>query len=601
MESTPPGRIFVSYARVDQERVRRIAELLSCSWSVWWDEEVPPGRHFDQVIEEVLNAACCVVVVWSSASIKSHWVRAEAAEGLARHVLIPVKIDEVAPPLQFRQLQTVNLVGWDGRAVTREVERLHAAVAGLHPALVEEAVGAHSKASLLVRPQISSPDERLSCEASTKPATAAGPSPTQPYTHHLAGDARLELVWIPAGRFRMGDEGADQVEVTLSRGFWMGKYPVTQRQFEMVMGKNPSHFQESGPDAPVDQVSWDEANAFCRRLTENLAVLGRFSELEYRLPTEAEWEYACRAGSRTRFCFGDSESQLGDYAWDAANSGGATHPVGQKKANAWGVHDLHGNVREWCQDWLHDYPQGPVTNPTGPAVAPAASRRRNASPLPVTVTSLRLGTTTSVSGSSWRPSQMPYNREHGEAGCDARVVASGGQLGGEVQRTVQHAPDLDAVDGLAVEDEVAAVSFNAPRTNLGESKVGTATSCTWMPREELEGVVSGDQKRTRCARIVPSDVAGGALEIAEDELALRPARVHPRLVRIFWMWVRSPGRKRPLAASASLSPACGGVSGRSASWLTSWGHTKASSSALSDGDNRSMACLISITVLTTGS
>ncbi len=110
----------------------------------------------------------------------------------------------------------------------------------------------------------------------------------------------------------------------------------------------------------MEQVSWDDAQEF----------LGKLNLMEktntYRLPTEAEWEYACRAGSTTRFCFGDEEAELEDYAWYEENSEGKTHPVGQKQPNAWGLYDMHGNVWEWCQDWYGDYPAGPVTDPRGP-------------------------------------------------------------------------------------------------------------------------------------------------------------------------------------------------------------------------------------------
>ncbi len=177
---------------------------------------------------------------------------------------------------------------------------------------------------------------------------------------------RLELCRVPAGTFRMGSEREEPIHaVTLTRDFHLGKYPVTQAQWAAVMGANPSAFE--GPDRPVEQVSWDDCQAFVERL-------GAAGEWTFRLPTEAEWEYACRAGSAGTFCFGDDERRLGDYAWYAANSGAETHPVGRKRPNAWGLHDMHGNVWEWCQDFWGDYGADPVTDPQGAAPGLVSAR-----------------------------------------------------------------------------------------------------------------------------------------------------------------------------------------------------------------------------------
>ncbi len=204
----------------------------------------------------------------------------------------------------------------------------------------------------------------------------------------------MKLKLIPAGEFMMGlrkswqelvrlfdwDEDVakgltgeqPQHRVRITRPFYLGVYEVTQAEFEEVMGKNPSMFPKGGGGAeevsgkdtssyPVEMVSWEDAVEFCKRLS---AKEGK----TYRLPTEAEWEYACRAGTTTRFGFGDDPASLGEYAWYRDNSDWKTHSVGEKKPNAWGVHDVHGNVWEWCADWYDGdyYIDAPTDDPSGP-------------------------------------------------------------------------------------------------------------------------------------------------------------------------------------------------------------------------------------------
>ena len=187
-------------------------------------------------------------------------------------------------------------------------------------------------------------------------------SPSSPWTN----SPDKEFVWIPAGEFLMGspsyDEGRDsderQHEVRISQGFWMGKYEVTQGEWESVMGANPSSFDECGSPCPVETVSWNDVQEFIRSLNERETGRG----YRYRLPTEAEWEYAARAGTtETR------HGELDEVAWYGDNSGHSTHPVGQKRANAWGLHDMLGNVWEWTGDWYGEYPAGKVTDSGGPS------------------------------------------------------------------------------------------------------------------------------------------------------------------------------------------------------------------------------------------
>ncbi len=183
----------------------------------------------------------------------------------------------------------------------------------------------------------------------------------QPITNSIG----MKLKLLPAGQFVMGSDQreADKRthQVTLTKPFYVGIHEVTQEQYEKVMGTNPSGFK--GPQNPVEQVSWEDAVEFCRKLSElpEEKAAGRV----YRLPTEAQWEYACRAGTTTEYSFGNDAESLGEYSWFFANSGGKTHAVGQKLPNAWGLYDMHGNVFEWCMDRYGDYPRGSVTDPVG--------------------------------------------------------------------------------------------------------------------------------------------------------------------------------------------------------------------------------------------
>lgn len=175
---------------------------------------------------------------------------------------------------------------------------------------------------------------------------------------HVKSGVRLRL--IPAGEFDMGSPETEQGRLTdegpvrrvrIREPFYMGKTEVTQAQWKAIMGakNNPSLWRGDG--LPVEQVSWEDAGSFCAKAGEGL-----------RLPTEAEWEYACRAGTTTQWYFGDDAGALGDYAWYSENSGGRTNEVGKKKPNAWGLYDMYGNVSEWCEDTYHDSYNGAPDN-----------------------------------------------------------------------------------------------------------------------------------------------------------------------------------------------------------------------------------------------
>ena len=205
------------------------------------------------------------------------------------------------------------------------------------------------------------------------------PPPERARAEPQAGDTRefagMEFVWVPPGEFVMGSDSEHAyprerplTRVRISRGYWLGRYEVTQGQWRTVMGNNPSGFDECGSDCPVEQVSWEDAQAFMQALNAREQGLG----VQYRLPTEAEWEYAARAGTRGDTYAGNLTDPAGRdpvlerIAWFDENSGGRTQPVGQKAPNAWGLHDMLGNVWEWVQDRYGGYPGGSVTDPAGP-------------------------------------------------------------------------------------------------------------------------------------------------------------------------------------------------------------------------------------------
>ena len=183
-------------------------------------------------------------------------------------------------------------------------------------------------------------------------------------TVDLGGGVKLEMVYLEQGQFQMGSKTGHTV--TLSQGFWIGKYEVTQSQYEQITGSNPSFFK--GSNRPVESVSWKDAMAFCRKLSSRTGQT-------FTLPTEAQWEYACRAGTSTAFSFGNclntsDANYNGNYPMKGCSKGQnrkTTWDVGNGRTNGWGLVDMHGNVYEWCLDWHGGYPSGNVTEPAGPA------------------------------------------------------------------------------------------------------------------------------------------------------------------------------------------------------------------------------------------
>jgi len=251
------------------------------------------------------------------------------------------------------------------------------------------------------------PQEDTTKEPAPKPLQPEERGDIQPEAGHVVTNSiGMKLVYIPAGSFMMGsgDSAAQlareydteeewfadefpQHEVRISKGFWVGQTVVTQIQYESVMHDKPwsvASFVQENPNNPAIGVRWDDAMEFCRKLSRQTGE-------PYRLPTEAEWEYACRAGTTTRFSFGDADTLLDDYAWfdsidkiaNLVRQGyqAFVHPVGQKKPNPWGLYDMHGNVFEWCSDWygIDYYSNSPSVDPHGPSSGETRSMRGGSS------------------------------------------------------------------------------------------------------------------------------------------------------------------------------------------------------------------------------
>ncbi len=221
------------------------------------------------------------------------------------------------------------------------------------------------------------PQERAPAPAAGSPQEAADSNKPAAVSSKTGTDSRMEMVQLPGGRFMMGDK--DEIDATphevVVSSFFMDKHLVTQEQYQKVMGGNPSRWK--GDKNPVEQVRWSDAVRFCNKRSQLEGFQPcydtntwqcSFGANGYRLPTEAEWEYACRAGTATAFFFGDAPAKLGDYAWFDKNSGGHPRPVGQKQPNPWGLYDMCGNVWQWCHDFyqVDYYSEAPRQDPRGP-------------------------------------------------------------------------------------------------------------------------------------------------------------------------------------------------------------------------------------------
>jgi formylglycine-generating enzyme required for sulfatase activity len=388
-EQTPP-KVFISYSHDSQQHAARVLKLsdVLCSWGFdcHIDQyELAPANWHTWMQSRIKEADFVLVVCtetycrrfegretrptgvgWEGGIITTELYQRQQDKA-AKFIPVVFSADDhehipaLLQPTHRHQINIETLDGGNPRA-NQSSENLCRHLAG-KPRAVKPKIG-----QIIELPPINHRedfDEPVIKPASPiiqppTPKIVAPPKPQiihQNFTEDLGKGIKLEMIAIPGGSFLMGSEDFADTKpvhrVTLSP-FHIGKFQVTQAQWQAVMKTNPSRFK--GDTLPVERVSWTDAFEFCLKLSEKTGN-------EYRLPTEAEWEYACLAGSTGKYCFGDDEALLEKYAWYNKNSGGKTHPVGQKKTNNWGLCDMQGNVWEWCEDLYGRYSPQLTINP----------------------------------------------------------------------------------------------------------------------------------------------------------------------------------------------------------------------------------------------
>src|ERR1044072_3272180 len=354
--SSPAVRVFFSYAHEDQELRDRMEEHLSILKrqgiiSTWHDRKIGVGREWAKGIDEELEAAHIILLLISPAFINSEYCygvemdramkRHQRGEALVVPIILRPVLWESAP---FGKLQALPT---DAKPVTKWRDR--------NEAFKDVAEGIARAAETLTIVD-ASPVPLDSGDVGAASSSAGRPVTGGTVTTALSN---MKFRLIQPGAFLMGETNSEENEspvheVTIARSFYMGVYVVTQGEWRSVMGTEPwkgREFVVNSDEHPAVYVSWVDAKAFIARL--NAAD----SDNYYRLPTEAEWGYAARAGTETKFIFGDDDSLFNAYGWYKANAydAGTTHPqpVGRKRPNPWGLHDMHGNIWEWVEDWYY--------------------------------------------------------------------------------------------------------------------------------------------------------------------------------------------------------------------------------------------------------
>lgn len=410
--------IFISYKREDQPTARQLADALEREgWNVWWDPNLRAGDRFDDVIEKALNEAKCVIVLWSAGSLQSRYVRDEAAFALERNKLVPIAIENVELPFRFSRVHTPRLLKWNGSREYAEYHRLVEDISGLigRPVMTgAENVSARTRlraksarlSKLPPRSIISiggltvliaiigwwllrgkdsvdlPPQPAYTVTSPEKPSmrTEAPPAGSPPVEREVVvapskffrdrlrtGGEGPQMIVIPDGSFRMGNlQGKNDKDEIPIHSVQLNK-PFALSRFEVNFDEYDAFAKATGRELPEDRgwgrgrrpvinVSWEDAQAYAKWLSEQTGK-------RYRLPSEAEWEYATRAGSKTQYWWGDTIGR-GQANCDGCGShwdNKQTAPVGSFKVNPFGLYDTAGNVWEWVEDcWHGNYNDAPV-------------------------------------------------------------------------------------------------------------------------------------------------------------------------------------------------------------------------------------------------